>query len=53
MMGIRTCTSSIYASTYSQMNPEFGISSIVGTLGLSLFVLGSMLITPTYKLLPC
>ncbi|KAI1381432.1 MFS general substrate transporter [Hypoxylon crocopeplum] len=35
-----TCTSSIYASTYGQMNPEFGISSIVGTLGLSLFVLG-------------
>ncbi|KAI0884794.1 putative bicyclomycin resistance protein [Annulohypoxylon maeteangense] len=35
-----TCTSSIYASTYSQMNPEFHISSIVGTLGLSLFVLG-------------
>ncbi|KAI1388399.1 putative bicyclomycin resistance protein [Hypoxylon trugodes] len=35
-----TCTSSIYASTYNQMNPEFHISSIVGTLGLSLFVLG-------------
>ncbi|KAI0850093.1 MFS general substrate transporter [Daldinia vernicosa] len=35
-----TCTSSIYASTYSQMNPEFHVSSIVGTLGLSLFVLG-------------
>ncbi|KAI2617371.1 putative bicyclomycin resistance protein [Hypoxylon sp. NC1633] len=35
-----TCTSSIYASTYGQMNPEFHISSIVGTLGLSLFVLG-------------
>ncbi|KAI6086587.1 MFS general substrate transporter [Hypoxylon rubiginosum] len=35
-----TCTSSIYAMTYTQMNPEFGISSIVGTLGLSLFVLG-------------
>ncbi|KAI1104428.1 putative bicyclomycin resistance protein [Jackrogersella minutella] len=35
-----TCTSSIYASTYDQMNPEFHISSIVGTLGLSLFVLG-------------
>ncbi|KAI1461038.1 MFS general substrate transporter [Annulohypoxylon moriforme] len=35
-----TCTSSIYASTYAQMNPEFHISSIVGTLGLSLFVLG-------------
>ncbi|KAI0131191.1 MFS general substrate transporter [Daldinia grandis] len=35
-----TCTSSIYASTYGQMNPEFHVSSIVGTLGLSLFVLG-------------
>ncbi|OTA65176.1 major facilitator superfamily transporter [Hypoxylon sp. EC38] len=35
-----TCTSSIYASTYGQMNPEFHISSEVGTLGLSLFVLG-------------
>ncbi|OTB04371.1 hypothetical protein M426DRAFT_58765 [Hypoxylon sp. CI-4A] len=35
-----TCTSSIYASTYTQMNPEFSISSEVGTLGLSLFVLG-------------
>ncbi|KAI1780570.1 MFS general substrate transporter [Hypoxylon cercidicola] len=35
-----TCASSIYASTYNQMNPEFGVSSIVGTLGLSLFVLG-------------
>ncbi|KAI1652498.1 MFS general substrate transporter [Daldinia decipiens] len=35
-----TCTSSIYASTYNQMNPEFHVSSIVGTLGLSLFVLG-------------
>ncbi|KAI1411776.1 putative bicyclomycin resistance protein [Hypoxylon sp. FL1857] len=35
-----TCTSSIYASTYGQMNPEFHLSSEVGTLGLSLFVLG-------------
>ncbi|KAI1139746.1 putative bicyclomycin resistance protein [Hypoxylon sp. FL0543] len=35
-----TCTSSIYASTYGQMNPEFHIASEVGTLGLSLFVLG-------------
>lgn len=35
-----TCASSIYTSTYDQMNPEFGISTIVGTLGLSTFVLG-------------
>ncbi|KAI0121463.1 putative bicyclomycin resistance protein [Hypoxylon sp. NC0597] len=35
-----TCTSSIYASTYGQMNSEFHIASEVGTLGLSLFVLG-------------
>ncbi|KAI2620156.1 MFS general substrate transporter [Hypomontagnella submonticulosa] len=35
-----TCTSSIYASTYQQMNPEFNMSSIIGTLGLSLFVFG-------------
>ncbi|KAI5864176.1 MFS general substrate transporter [Durotheca rogersii] len=35
-----TCTSSIYASMYGQMNPELHMSSIVGTLGLSLFVLG-------------
>ncbi|KAH9886328.1 major facilitator superfamily domain-containing protein [Xylariomycetidae sp. FL2044] len=35
-----TCASSIYTSTYGQMNPEFGISDIVGTLGLSTFVLG-------------
>ncbi|KAI1076475.1 MFS general substrate transporter [Whalleya microplaca] len=35
-----TCASSIYTSTYGQMNPEFRISQIVGTLGLSTFVLG-------------
>ncbi|KAI0537053.1 major facilitator superfamily domain-containing protein [Xylaria digitata] len=35
-----TCTSSIYTSTYGQMNPEFGQSDIVATLGLSTFVLG-------------
>ncbi|KAI1636614.1 major facilitator superfamily transporter [Biscogniauxia mediterranea] len=35
-----TCASSIYTSTYSQMNPEFGISALVGTVGLSTFVLG-------------
>lgn len=36
----RTCASSIYTSTYRQMNPEFGIYTLVGTLGLSTFVLG-------------
>ncbi|KAI0843772.1 putative bicyclomycin resistance protein [Hypoxylon sp. FL0890] len=35
-----TCTSTIYASTYRQMDPEFHVSSEVGTVGLSLFVLG-------------
>ncbi|KAK7978502.1 multidrug resistant protein [Apiospora saccharicola] len=35
-----TCVSSIYTTTYSQMNSEFAISTIVGTLGLSTFVLG-------------
>ncbi|RYO83606.1 hypothetical protein DL762_006055 [Monosporascus cannonballus] len=32
-----TAGSSIYTATYAQMNPEFGISGIVGTLGLSTF----------------
>ncbi|RYO73587.1 hypothetical protein DL764_010551 [Monosporascus ibericus] len=36
-----TAASSIYTATYAQMNPEFGISGIVGTLGLSAFVLGN------------
>ncbi|KAJ9133049.1 Major facilitator superfamily transporter [Pleurostoma richardsiae] len=35
-----TCASSIYTSTYKQMDAEFGNSRIVATLGLSLFVLG-------------
>ncbi|TEA15935.1 Efflux pump atB [Colletotrichum sidae] len=35
-----TAASSIYTSTYAQMDAEFGNSRIVGTLGLSLFVLG-------------
>ncbi|KAM5360478.1 hypothetical protein ACJZ2D_013707 [Fusarium nematophilum] len=35
-----TAASSIYTSTYSQMEAEFGNSRIVSTLGLSLFVLG-------------
>jgi len=35
-----TLTSSIYTTTYDQMNAEFGSSRIVATLGLSLFVFG-------------
>jgi hypothetical protein len=37
---IRTCTSSIYTSTYTQLEKEFDISRIVATLGLSLFIMG-------------
>ncbi|KAI9851356.1 MAG: hypothetical protein M1838_003912 [Thelocarpon superellum] len=35
-----TCTSSIYTFTYDQIDVEFGVSRIVATLGLSLFVVG-------------
>lgn len=35
-----TMTSSIYASTYDQMDAEFGNSRIVATLGLAIFVFG-------------
>ncbi|PLB54003.1 MFS general substrate transporter [Aspergillus steynii IBT 23096] len=35
-----TCASSIYTTTYTQMNAELMISSIISTLGLSFFVLG-------------
>lgn len=35
-----TCASSIYTSSYTQMDDEFGTSHIVATLGLSMFVLG-------------
>jgi multidrug resistance protein len=35
-----TCTSSLYTTTYSQIDEEFGSSRIVATLGLSLFVFG-------------
>ncbi|KAI5464641.1 major facilitator superfamily domain-containing protein [Mariannaea sp. PMI_226] len=45
-----TSSSSIYASTYTQMEAEFGNSRIVSVLGLSLFVLGislgPMLLSP-------
>lgn len=35
-----TLTSSIYTTTYEQMDREFGNSTIVATLGLTLFVFG-------------
>ena len=35
-----TCTSSLYTSTYDQIEVEYGVSEIVVTLGLSLFVIG-------------
>ncbi|RSL59334.1 hypothetical protein CEP51_013931 [Fusarium floridanum] len=35
-----TCASSIYTSTYAQMEREFGNSRMVSILGLSMFVLG-------------
>lgn len=35
-----TCASSIYTSTYAQMDAEFHCSKLVATLGLSTFVLG-------------
>ncbi|TQN72800.1 Efflux pump atB, partial [Colletotrichum shisoi] len=43
IVSIVSCASfcvSIYTSTYAQMDAEFGNSRIVGTLGLSVFVLG-------------
>jgi hypothetical protein len=45
-----TCASALYTSTYSQIEPEFGISREVATLGLSIFVcglgLGPMFLSP-------
>lgn len=35
-----TCASSIYTSTYAQMDAEFHCSKLIATLGLSTFVLG-------------
>ncbi|CAG8927463.1 unnamed protein product [Penicillium salamii] len=35
-----TCTSSIYTTTYAQMDAEFNTSRLVSTIGLSVFVLG-------------
>lgn len=49
-MRCRTCTSSLYTSTYGQLIPEFGSSRLVCTLGLSLFVaglgIGPMVLSP-------
>lgn len=36
----RTCTSSIYTATYTQLMEDFNCSREVVTLGLTLFVLG-------------
>ncbi|KAK4212144.1 major facilitator superfamily domain-containing protein [Rhypophila decipiens] len=35
-----TFASSVYASTYGQLMPEFGISRLVATVGLSLYIIG-------------
>ena len=37
-----TCNSSIYTTTYDQLDPKFRISREVATLGLTTFVLGLM-----------
>lgn len=53
----RTCTSSLYTSTYSQLGPEFGASRLVCTLGLSLFVAGlgagPMILSPLSEVRTC
>ena len=36
----RTCTSSMYTTTYSQLMTEFNCSQEVATLGLSFFIWG-------------
>lgn len=35
-----TCTSSLYTMTYAQLRRDFGVSTLIATLGLSLFVFG-------------
>ena len=40
LMDDRTCTSSIYTTTYEQITAEFGVSQLVATLGLSTFIFG-------------
>ncbi|KAK5133872.1 hypothetical protein LTR08_007203 [Meristemomyces frigidus] len=45
-----TCASALYTSTYPQLEPEFGVSREVATLGLTTFVcglgLGPMFLSP-------
>ncbi|CZT15679.1 related to benomyl/methotrexate resistance protein [Ramularia collo-cygni] len=45
-----TCASSIYTSTYRQVEAEFGVSRLVATLGLTIYVcglgLGPMILSP-------
>jgi hypothetical protein len=36
----RTCTSSLYTTTYGQMTKELHCSELVATIGLSLFIFG-------------
>lgn len=55
-MKVSTCTSSLYTSTYGQLEPEFGASRLVCTLGLSLFVAGlgagPMILSPLSEVRP-
>jgi hypothetical protein len=39
-IGDRTCTSSIYAAAYGQIQQEFHVSRTVSILGLSMYVIG-------------
>lgn len=47
----RTCTSSMYTTTYNQLMKEFDCSQEVATLGLSFFIwgLGSLLCWTWYR----
>ncbi|KKZ63629.1 hypothetical protein EMCG_02070 [[Emmonsia] crescens] len=51
------CTSSLYTMTYEQITVEFNCSSLVATLGLSLFILGLgvglLFLAPLSELIPC
>lgn len=46
-LGCRTCTSSMYTTTYEQLMKEFGCSQEVATLGLSFFIWGLGLLSAT------
>lgn len=37
---VRTFTSSVYTSTFDQITHEFGVSNLVATIGLSLYIMG-------------